>query len=229
MNCLKDYTIEVTSPLTAVLYWTLNGPINSNHDEVTGDLIVYNNVSSFLSEVPAIQADGLDITGVGGFCTIQNQGPTLAYDGNGFSLAFWMRWGSAGTGNEGIFYQWDTSGLPGFFSWLVGTGEYHFTHSGGDTTGNTPLMSSDAFHFVVFTYDPVTGQLRMSVDGAATSLISTPGVVPPLADPNAYFLAGNEEVRYDEVAVFPFPLNAAQIAYLYNGGTGRTWPLSLPP
>jgi len=32
----------------------------------------------------------------------------------------------------------------------------------------------------------------------------------------------------DEIALYPRRLSATEVTYIYNGGTGRTWPVVLP-
>lgn len=227
-TCHRVFVLTVEASTTQA-YWRLEGPTAANHDEITGDLLTYNNFGAILTSPPAVVGNGLDIGGAA-FCTFQQQGSTLAYTApTGFSVAMWIRWSSAATGNEGFTYQWDNIGLPGFLSWIVGTGEYHFANLGVDTTGNTALLAADVFHFVVFTYDPADNNLRASFDGGAFVILGNPGVVTPVADATAYLLCGNEAVLYDEVQLYSFPLRPVDVAYLFNGGAGRVYPPVFPP
>lgn len=229
-TCLKDYSIEVTSPAVVQLYWKLDSAMAAaNTDSVTGNVLTLNNFGAIVSGVPAKISNGLQITG-GAFCTCFEVTQNALYLGTGWSLAGWARWSSAGTGNEGM--QWIFCSAPSQnFTWIIGTGEYHFPYDGvSELTGNTPLLPADAFHFVAFRYDPATGKLGYSFNGAAfVDLPGNAGVMLVNPEPSPYFLVGNEEVIWDEIGAFAFPMTDADVAYLFNAGSGRTYPFTFPP
>lgn len=222
-TCSKDFVLTVVAAGTPQSYWTLQGPVAANDDEYTGDLLAYNNFGATITTVAGKVNNALSVQS--GFATVQQQGPTLAYGGEGWSLAFWFQWdGTSG----GLVYQWDTTGSGQFFNWDAGgTGAVQFAVQGVDLNANVGAISTGVWHFVVFTYTHA-GALRYSLDGAALASLGTPPTAIVTTDPLSYALWGNENYLLDETASFPFPLTAAQIAYLWNGGTGRTWPITLP-
>lgn len=91
------------------------------------------------------------------------------------------------------------------------------------------------WHFFAITFDAVTGNISFDIDRAATT---TQFAVIPGAGANTYGFAfvacsggvsgGQITVFFDEFAIYNRVLNSTQLDYLYNSGTGRTWPVTLP-
>lgn len=228
-TCLQDYVLTITAPASVQMYWKLDQAVAAlNTDSVTGQVLFINNFGAVVTGVPAVISNGLQITG--GFCNVFESNVAAEYQGNGWTFAFWIRWSSVGTGNEGVQWVFGSAPLQAF-TWIIGNGEYHFPYDPGELTGNTPILAADVFHFVVFRYDPGTGNLSYSFDGAAfVDLPGNAGVMPVQATGSgSYILGGNEEVIIDELGAYGFPFTETQKDYLFNGGLGRSFPFSFPP
>ena len=96
------------------------------------------------------------------------------------------------------------------------------------TTATT--MSLATWYFVAYRWNASTKTGTISVNGGTnytvtateTTASDTAGVCTFYLNSNAGRYAGT---AYDEVAIWTRELSAADITYMYNGGTGRTYPL----
>lgn len=225
--CHRTFVLTVAAAQVQI-YWTLEGPPNANVDSVSGQALFVNNFGSVLTSPPAKVGNGFQITG--GFCNLSQATQALLYAGNGFTVAVWLNWVATGA-VEGFQYSFCSAPIQNL-TWTVnntGNGTFDFVYNGASNiTGPTVEPSAGAWHLVVFKYDPADGNLSMSVDGAAFVVLGNVPVVSVNPEPNPYLLLGNENVTYDEVGVYAFPFDAADLAYIWNLGNGRTFPLSFP-
>lgn len=227
MTCIKPFSINVTNTTTQ-MWLTLNSADpNTNIDSVSGAPVVASVFDSppDTESVPAVISNGLKVAKSGIFSV---SSPTLQFDGGSFSICFWMNRPSDSTQDDGFIYQWDGT-TPAFLQWLEDTSLV--LQVGGNTLlGNFAVGPLDMFHFVALKFDGSNHHLYYSVDGAAWVDAGDFGMaIPAAADPSAFVQFGNCRTIFDEVALFPLALSDAQLAYLWNLGSGRTFPVSLPP
>lgn len=98
-----------------------------------------------------------------------------------------------------------------------------------DSGGTLTVATSANWDFLVATYDYSTGQIGLSLNGAAkaTQIPSGPIDLSTYTQGRVVIGTGANDthvVQFDEVALYPSVLSDAEISYLYNSGTGRTYP-----
>lgn len=237
MTCSKSFAITIDSSGNPLAYWTFsNANVNAETDSESGETLTAVPGAGTIVSVAGRVGLGLAFTD---FAYMQQQSPVLAYTGNGFAIAFWVFYPTP-TGNDPqvtATFQWNLSGGGDFMSMAFSHGatagvielDLFLNGNPADTLDIADLLAFDTWHFIAIGYDPTTGKLSGSVNGGAVTDSGGSNVIAVSADPLSYLLlGGSENVRLDEVGVFPHVLSAAQISYLFNGGAGRTYPLSLP-
>jgi len=170
-------------------------------------------------------------------------GGQMSYSGNGFSICGWikMEWpeGESAQGDVGYsFGNGQSANIRvnngevydqawGVAMWDAASEQYI-------AVGCPAEFSSGDWQFFCVTYDPMDGKLRLRINANLTvvSALSMSAVTD--ADPQSGGYAGgwgdteDVTVTWDEIGFFPQKLTETQINYLYNSGTGRTWPVTLP-
>lgn len=222
MTCQKEFQITIDVAGSAQMWWTLDNPApDLNVDSVSGDLVNFTEFGAGAkSAVPAIISNGVEITT--GVVIFNQAGSSLDYAGVGFSMCFWMQRTPASSG-DGFIYQWNGT-VPHFLSW--------------DSDGNILMDMAGPFAFApaaigvwafyCFAYDQTTQELKASIDGAAFTSFGAVGAAG-LVNDNPFVQFGNNGAIFDEIALFPLALSQVQKDFLYNGGAGRTFPVTLPP
>lgn len=240
MICQKTISLTVEEGLEPIGYWNLDaGAPGGNTDQVTGDAIqlLTFGAPGDVSSAPAGKISNcVRWTNDGGAPAVgitYAESLSYSYTGNGFALAFWLF-----TANQGGFsddyvfsYRWDISGADtyGFF-WQ---NDVVTLNAGGATPLVTPLArpADGAWHFIAFSMT-ASGDLSVSVDGAALSLLGNGGVAPAQPGELAQLAfnmstdapAGGEFWQMDELSLFATQLNQAQVDFLWNGGNARSYP-----
>lgn len=165
----------------------------------------------------------------------------LAYTGTGLSFCGWAR-RTAGLANQllAVSYQAfaDAGGVTSNGSLGMNDGNNFFELDGLTTVPFNICTIGEARVSVLGTFFFFC--CRLNIDGTITYQINGNAPVTSVcltSIPDSPF--GQFRFQYgffnpagagqfDEMAFFPFALNAAQIAYIYNGGAGRTTPITLP-
>lgn len=154
---------------------------------------------------------------------------------------FWTALGGSGLQYGGFQAAWANFGTggPAFTVWFQDNGGTLFLACQQPTFP----WADGQWHFLAFVYDGVSGTLKYRVDNGAWVNNSTAqlwGIYNPVASfviPNQPAgkmswdggFNANSEISIDEVAVWMgYALTDAQVDYMYNGGAGRTWPITLP-
>lgn len=143
------------------------------------------------------------------------------------SVVLSYTWSLLGGGSDQVGFKFYHPGLdPMVTAWNI----YQF--AGVDVD----IPFAIGWHFFVFTFDRLTGELTIEIDrGGATHLagaaraasdITAGAFFELMADPDGL---GALIAHYDEVAVWDGLLTSAQLDWLYNSGTGRTYPPASPP
>lgn len=240
-NCTKDFEIEIT--LAPLDWWKMDeASTNPRIGSVNGISLGALNTSSVAGGKYG-NATALNSFG-GGFPTqawVSNDGSPvtgLAYAGNGIDAFIWIDNPAGAINSDTIFLLTftDSSGTPVWAMRFtidnqVGI-EYDMT---GGASGNIPLATSTAYRFFELYYDPSVARLGLRInDGAVMDQNIAIGPVPPATAKGSISItydrrtAGSSAANVCEMAVYPAILSAAQRAYLYQGGLGRTWPVVLP-
>ena len=94
--------------------------------------------------------------------------------------------------------------------------------------------SATGWHFFAITFDILTGDLGFNIDQSG---MTTQFATIPASGANTtgrVYMGGNGGstigsflMKVDEFAIYNRVLSSAQLNYLYNSGTGRTWPGSV--
>lgn len=237
--CYKDYSLQVS--YSAQAYWAMEGadPLNQL-DSTTGPALVKSSgTNAHFSKQPGLIGQCEQIHDVGAVTDeLQTaDDPALKFSGFGFTIVAWINFQVVapmfGVSTFGLSYDFDQNGINYNASVLnYGTGNWTATFNG------FPLLtrpSAAGWHFLVLTLNIAAATLGFDID--QTGAIFSP-IFPPAPGPNvsglvvayASLINPAEEVivQFDEVGLFNRVLTAAQLNYLYHGGAGRTWPISLP-
>lgn len=164
------------------------------------------------------------------------------YDGinivfaSGITIVAWVRTtyniSSVGSNRDDIFYLFWIGAVPHIISASHREGDLNWscTFDGGSLISK-PFAAG--WHFLAITYDIASGTLGFDIDqsGMTTSL---PGSFTPDLNPLTRFSIGastaltgigDMNVAYDEVALYDAVLTTEQLNWIYNTGTGRTYPV----
>jgi len=117
----------------------------------------------------------------------------------------------------------NTDGTLEFHTWEIGS-PLHWT--GAHIMTTTITADWGAWHFIVATYNGTTKDKTIRIDDSAsetdtadhTDLLRAPG-----ATPLRFLTQQNLEHRIDSIGIWDRVLDASEITFLYNGGTGRTY------
>ena len=164
---------------------------------------------------------------------LSSSNSAFAITGN-ITVACWANFSSAtnfkriinrfiqGTGGYTLSTDNSANNLTGFG--CVGTG--------GTANPTSGTLNTSQWYFLVGWFDASISTAYLSINDAAaiTEAIPSGGV---MANPNVDFMIGafdSPVTQYmdgdiDEVGVWDRLLTAAERTFLYNNGTGRTWPL----
>lgn len=235
LACNKDYTIHI-SPLPVSAYWKLDEALGT---VPRADSIAGANLLPLGATEPGTAAlINLGVKTSASFAghDYSTSPPSigLAYTtGKSFSLWGWFRINATGpsgaTGASGVEYV--LSFVEGI---LIAV---------GSSTDPTPLRISSAhdgvylpvtlaaWNFFHLFYDATVQKYGYSLNSAGETLLPT--VVVPASDPNAFCALWRDwtgavgETVFDEIGLsHDARLSASQVNYLYNAGSGRTYPFT---
>ena len=181
--------------------------------------------------------------GVGNFARFNAQESKLQYSGNGFTVVGWIKWTRYYAASTSYLFRYQPSVSPQTrweMTLNTGTLALHATLNGGAydefpiAIAFTPVL--DQWYFFMFSYDQSDGSFHFSMDDGAVVDGSNTYVVPGPLNNTPRFLVGTlgyhagngSSIVMDEIALYPKRLSAAEVTYIYNTGTGRTWPVVLP-
>ncbi len=247
--CQREFKITVngapvsTASITA--YWTLDEAAGNRVDKVAAVPLVLSSAIPGLSHsgaVPALFSNGIRFFQAGGgtlahFYASPNAA-SLATTGLGFSLCFWIK--VIANDPAHLFFSLTANAVTGASLGLdLGSSLGFNGVTWADDIGNSgsiaaPINADSAWHFIHTFFDG-TGKFGIGVDGAAPTL--SPGgntcaaaIQGELQLVYGSFGAGGvSDLTVDEIAISSTGMfSDPQVAYLYNGGVGRTWPITLP-
>lgn len=152
--------------------------------------------------------------------------------GDSFSVWGWFK--IVGTGPGGLFGPYTSYYVTVFYQLMIEVGNTN-------NPGNVHIMSRNnddyfnvsigAWHFFHLFHDATLNKSGYSIDNAAETLMANNetwpngnGSVLLTSGPGA--LLANCDVIFDEIGIkMGAKLSSTQVSYLYNSGSGRTWPI----
>ena len=242
MNCSKDYRITIAAPAYNGLYWPFDEPSGDRIDSVIG---------AILSPGGGVSKDG---PGHVGNCwqsdfanefqavtlTMADAITQLGNSGLSVSLWAWFQNVDALTevANRIVYHQNFSSNIgdtDGF--WFLRTSTFDglaLMQTSTAPSVSLPITDMTQWNLVVGLWDAATNRCGISLNGSAISWggAGTPMNNRPFGSIDYAVSPGGTlpipSGGFDEAGVLLDLLTDTQIAYLYNAGAGRTWPIILP-
>lgn len=250
VSCRKDYSLTVISPLPDPVLWYAFETLDAGGviDAYNGYDIPRANITSAIFPDPWTAWTVVPGLVNSAYQTVMNSGVQGTVNPSPFDLSgdksvtvrFWFKC----TKNDSFVY-WEVN-TPCFGCRIAG-------NSGVPANlyfrcylqmATTPSQYGDiaiacpatVWHRVVFQFDQPNGTLGIQLDDNAmtTQLFTVPA--PPFTNNNKvgeYFYILHEaptgvsqNAQWDELTIWNTLLTPAQLLYDWNGGAGRTWPLS---
>lgn len=169
----------------------------------------------------------------------------LAYGGGGISIVHWFSVNSLGYQNPLGYFEWigaEAGGRIGNVTFkampVLAGGFVELRVASPSDELRTPVSggpqpdfpwTDGEWHMLAVIYDDAAGVVKWSVDaGAWTSSETVTWAVPPCDSGSIQFLRPtlSDSLGVDECGIWlGHALSDANVAYLFNGGAGRTWPL----
>lgn len=230
LNCLDVPVDPPSDPLTSLLaYWKMEEGAGTRQDSHTGNLDLSDraatqNIDGKIGNAAYFIAypDGLNSTSA-----------AFAPGTNSFTIAGWVRLqglidtvilGKASPGPDGYRLSFNTASSMFVFS--------TYRNAGATSTISSAITISDnVWYYVACGYESGTARIFFSTNGAAKTYTTAIGG-SQTDSPNPFTVGydsggGDLSGRVDELGVwFNRVLSDADIAWLYNSGTGRTYPFS---
>ncbi len=236
---------SVTSPVTVTpdFYWTLDEVSGSRVDKVHSIALV---PSVAVDSTAGLFANALHFSNSdqsGSIATANVTVPDLTLIANGWSMAGWFKvngWASAVQDSDPVFKGFaNNTNWVAFLEFNSTTSKIHF-HVENDSTlfdpaEFTPILGQ--WYFFHLFYDPILQRVGYSIDNGGPVYDSHTGVVfgGGITTGDPYTFTANQlkgsittgiDCLIDEMLVnLNGMLTPSQVTYLYNSGTGRTFPL----
>jgi len=154
-----------------------------------------------------------------------------------FAVSLWVRPDTEDTGTHALAGRWDAAGGSRQFICALDSANAYFGLVQSDTTNKTyqPTLSlgSGSWHHLVYMANG--SSLEVYADGVRKGTgLTYDGTLQTPAATNLHFgkLRESDNIwnldgTLDEVGIWDKELTPAQITYLYNSGSGRTYPITL--
>lgn len=160
--------------------------------------------------------------------------PELAHSGTGFSLAFWIKINSFGTSVGFVDYFSNPQHGEILLQFTNAGAFVRCIDDGGVHLEDLPVaLVAGTWYFFHLFHDATLNKMGYSInDGAETYASFVPVITASAGGMVTLFQNGagtpNDYLTDELIMRVDARLSAAQVTYLYNSGTGRTWPISLP-
>lgn len=139
--------------------------------------------------------------------------------GTSWSYAGWVKSAASGgyAGYQNLCTQGNARGI-----WVRGTGSAVDFYDGNDNTASASI-GTGVWRHVAVTYDGTT--IRHYLDGATNGTNAASGLAAFTPNNMGCDSTGREYFagQHDEVGLWTRPISSTEVAYLYNGGTGRAY------
>lgn len=246
-----EFVLNSVDPLATSLstdsivgYWNMNESSGNRAGSVGPTMVDGSSCGSTTGKLEgalSMLADGTDYL----YVANANMGD-LKFTGGSFSIAFWAKTTLGVTGSGESFAAWyDFGSLRAWLILYLGSADqilFDVSANGSDTpsthycraTASTVYGTHDPnrWLFIVCTYDDSTGAAAIDIDNgrvtASASKNASTGVYQSSLNLPVGKDAGGRDIQgvIDELGMWSRVLSSDEITYLYNSGTGRTYPFS---
>lgn len=229
----------VTSTSGAIAWWTMDGPnplINTDSacglqlTVPSGVLPDYSIVAGHVVNATQINC-GSSVPGSVTDDLLECSNAALKFNGVGTTICGWINVSDTVPDvDNGVIvdYLFDQNGVP--YEIRIerhGSGANWIASING--LGSIAIASAAGWHFLVVTFDAITGNLGFDIDQSGMTNVFA--VIPSVgANVNGDFIISTHtevgkvvNVIFDELAIFDGVLTNAQLNCIYNGGVGKTW------
>lgn len=211
-------------------YWKFEEASNATRLDSKGTA----NLSDVNGNIPRAAGKvsfGAEQTGLGNFSLLENTNVAIQYASDkGFTICGW--WKLTADDNGTVLYMEDAgpTAAPHIEIQQLFGGEMQFNYkpsnAGVVVSVQAPYPIGVGFHFFRFWLDPVDWKVRVQWDLGTTETPSAASVAPTIKP--TYYVSmgpsGGSGWVIDEVGFWEGVLSDTDAAYLYNSGTGRTYP-----
>jgi len=233
----------ITYPFNSILdrlvsYWAMEQTSGNRTDSNLAVTLVDNNTVTYGA---GIIRNGAQFASANSeyLSTVSADTALFSFGDADYTLAFWVNLDSLGA-SQNVLSKYSSDTVRDYFiQYVTGSDFFRFIVYDGATNtiglvASAAGVSTGTWYFVVAYHDATNNLVGISVNGAAPTTAATTGTAASTA---SLFYAGGRQGgaalqymdgRADEVGVWRRVLTNAEIAYLYNNGKGKTYPLSSP-
>jgi len=234
----------ITYPFNYILdrlvsYWAMEQTSGNRTDSNLATTLIDNNSVTYGSGIIRNGAQ-FALASSQYLSTVTDDTALFSFGDTDYTIAAWVNLDSIATSQTIVskyssdtvrdyFLQYATSASD-FFRFIV----YDGTTTTIGTVSSAAGINTGSWYFVVAYHDATNNLVGISINGATPTTAATTGTAASTA---SLFYAGGRQGgaalqymdgRTDEVGVWRRVLSNAEIAYLYNNGKGKTYPLSGP-
>lgn len=233
----------ITYPFNSILdrlvsYWAMEQTSGNRTDSNLATTLVDNNSVTYGN---GIIRNGAQFTLANSeyLSTVSNDTALFSFGDTDYTIAAWVYLDSKAT-SQLFASKYSSDSVRDFIlQYVTGSDFFRFiVYDGGSTIiGNVSSsagVNTGAWYFIVAYHDAANNLVGVSVNGGAPTTAATIGTAASTA--SLFYVSGREggstfqyfDGKVDEYGVWRRVLSAAEIAYLYNNGRGKTYPLSNP-
>lgn len=243
------YSCKISVPTGSILFvdpfppawdawWTMDSGSKSHEIDSVGGLDLALQMNPFFASTGSGKVNNALIFNGDSGTSVSSvySGSGLAFSGIGTTVVCWLNLSdvTASVLNYADFYYgFDQNGIEYFIGLeRYGSAPANWTLTMEAATIN--IASATGWHFFAITFDANSGNVSFDIDRGVTTtqFAAIPGAGSNTAGYVNIGCSGNTGAKIlmnvDEVAIYNRVLTSGQLDYLYNSGTGRTWPVTLP-
>jgi len=200
-----------------VSWWPMNETSGTRYDVHGSNHLGDNNTVGYTAGVHGYAADFVSANSE----TLTHT--TLGLGGGDWTLVGWFRLDTTGQWCR-LANEWGSLSSEMGYSLDVSSGnQLRGRVSGGDVYWTAATLSSGVWYFCAARYDSGSGEVGVSLNGGAWA-----EAVKTSAAYGFTFSVARETSDYEDISAclvgaFNTPLTSAHLAWLYNGGAGRTY------
>ncbi len=219
---LADYATEVIKD-DPVAYWRLDDDQSPARDSTENDYSAFeSNGINYKEESPFLNDDNSAISFLQNGQLITDSFEKI--DGGGFTVEFWIQFNSSPAGFTNLVGDGE-GGMDFMLMVYAGSGGFirpHVqTNSGFASIDSVDRITDNGLHHIVATWDEVSGELHLYIDGELANTTVSAGTIPtsgqPINSDNPIYIGqdGREprapDALIDEVAIYNYALSAERI------------------
>jgi len=234
----------ITYPFNSILdrlvsYWAMEQTSGNRTDSNLAVTLVDNNT---VTSGNGIIRNGAQFTLANSeyLSTVTDDTVLFSFGDTDYTIAAWVNLDTIAT-SQNIVSKYSSDTVRDYFLQYATSASDFFrfiVYDGGTTAigsvSSAAGISTGVWYFIVAYHDATNNLVGISINGATPTTAATTGTAASTA---SLFYAGGRQGgaalqymngRADEVGVWRRVLSNAEIAYLYNNGKGKTYPLSSP-